>query len=481
MLRLSDLFLNAPDLVITGLSDDSRKVKAGEAFVAVPGAKSNGMAFAAKAVENGAVAIIGEVPRPSELPASVVYWHTDNARHALSVAATKIYPRQPQTVVAITGTSGKSSVADFVRQIFAYCGHASASLGTLGVITSTGATYGSLTTPGPLALHQTLDQLAQSGITHLAMEASSHGIDQRRLDGVRLEAAAFTNLGRDHLDYHGTVEAYRTAKLRLFDTLLPEDGAAVINADGLDAKTFINSVRERHMPLITTGYQGEGLTLLETRLAGFSQHLVFRYRGKVHEVLLPLAGAFQVENALVAAGLALATGEEPTAVFKALESLKGVSGRLERVAEVNGALCIVDYAHKPEALDHALRALRPFASGKLICVFGCGGDRDTGKRPIMGHIAAQNADLVIVTDDNPRSENPASIRSGILQAARDAQEIPDRAQAIVHAVNLLQKGDVLIVAGKGHETGQIIGDQVLPFSDQEEIVKAVASIRGPKP
>jgi UDP-N-acetylmuramoyl-L-alanyl-D-glutamate--2,6-diaminopimelate ligase len=478
MISLASLFPGAPDIVVTGLTADSRSVYSGNVFVAVPGVKIDGAAFIEQALAQGAAVIVGEKPRPPTLPDHISYIQVLDARQTLSQAAAKFYPCQPQTIVAVTGTSGKSSVADFVRQIFAFCGHASASLGTLGIITSTGASYGSLTTPGPVALHQTLDHLAKEGITHLAMEASSHGIDQRRLDGVRLKAAAFTNLGRDHLDYHGTMEAYQAAKLRLFDTLLPDGASAVINADGSYAEAFIASARSRKVPLVTTGYQGETLTLLEARLSGFSQHLVVRYRDKIHELLLPLAGAFQVENALLAAGLALAVGEDEALVFKALGKLKGVSGRLERVAEINGALCIVDYAHKPEALDHALRALRPFARRKLICVFGCGGDRDAGKRPIMGHIAVTNADLVIVTDDNPRSENPASIRSAILEAAEGAREIPDRAEAIAEATRILQPGDVLIVAGKGHETGQIVGDQVLPFSDHEEIQKAVSLIKG---
>jgi UDP-N-acetylmuramoyl-L-alanyl-D-glutamate--2,6-diaminopimelate ligase len=376
----------------------------------------------------------------------------------------------------VTGTSGKSSVADFTRQLFAALGSPAASIGTLGVITSRGGAYGSLTTPDPLTLHETLSRLAEEGITRLAMEASSHGIEQRRLDGVRLSAAAFTNLGRDHLDYHGTPEVYLAAKLRLFETLLPQGAPAVINADGAEARAFIEAARHRGARVLTTGRGGETLKLLAAAPVGFEQHLTVLAGEHRIEVRLPLAGSFQVENALVAAGLVLAIegigrSEE---VLAAISHLQGVSGRLERVGEVNGALCVVDYAHKPDALDHALQALRPFASGRLICIFGCGGDRDRGKRPIMGRIAVTKADRVIVTDDNPRSEDPAAIRAEILAEAPGAIEIGDRREAIARAVSDLSPGDVLVVAGKGHETGQIVGDRTLPFSDQDEIRAAIA-------
>jgi UDP-N-acetylmuramoyl-L-alanyl-D-glutamate--2,6-diaminopimelate ligase len=329
-------------------------------------------------------------------------------------------------------------------------------------------------------LHESFERLAKDGVTRLAMEASSHGIDQRRLDGVRLHAAGFTNLGRDHLDYHATTEAYAAAKLRLFDTLLPADAPAIVNADGSYADVFLQGVRSRGLELITTGSQGETIRLVEARAEGFAQALSIEAYGQTVRTTLPLLGAFQVENALVAAGLVLAVEGEGRAaeVFEGFKTLKGVSGRLEQVGEVDGAICIVDYAHKPDALAHVLDALRPFVKGKLVCVVGCGGDRDRGKRPLMGRIAADKADAVIVTDDNPRSEDPAAIRAEVMKGAPGAREIGDRAQAIRTAVNELRGGDILVVAGKGHETGQIIGDRTLPFSDHDEVRAAIAERQG---
>lgn len=491
MTTLGELFPEAAggahsSLAVTGLASDSRKVVPGAVFVAVPGTKADGMSFAAQAVAAGATAIVGEAERPSSLDERVAYIRVPDVRRALALAAARLYPRQPEAIVAITGTSGKSSVADFVRQLFAAAGRRSASLGTLGVITSEGAAYGSLTTPDPLALHGTLDRLAAEGITHLAMEASSHGIEQRRLDGVRLKAGGFTNLGRDHLDYHLTTEAYRDAKLRLFETLLEPDATAVINADGALAEPFLEAAAERGLKLMTTGHAGHSLTLASVREEGLSRKLTIALnlpeRGvrEQLEVMFPLIGAFQIENALLAAGLVIAGAPEadPRLVVYALAGLKGVPGRLENVGEVKGAICIVDYAHKPEALEQVLDALRPFAKGRLICVFGCGGDRDKGKRPIMGRIAAEKADIVIVTDDNPRSEPPAAIRAEILAAAPGAREIGHRTLAIHTAVRELRSGDVLVVAGKGHETGQIVGDRTLPFSDHEVLRAAIAEISG---
>ncbi|SCY68810.1 UDP-N-acetylmuramoyl-L-alanyl-D-glutamate--2,6-diaminopimelate ligase [Microvirga guangxiensis] len=484
-IRLNDLLPEADglpeaSLSVTGIAADSRKVVQGSAFFAVPGTKVDGMSFVPQAVASGAVAIVGEAERPADLSANVAYVRVSDVRKALSQAASRFYPRQPEKVVAVTGTSGKSSVADFTRQLFAALGYKSASLGTLGVITSDGAAYGSLTTPDPISLHQTLDKLAGDGVTRLAMEASSHGIDQRRLDGVRLSAAGFTNLGRDHLDYHNTTEAYAAAKMRLFDTLVPSDAPAIINADGPYADVFQHGVRNRGLTMHTTGSSGETLHLIEARPEGFKQALTIEAFGKRFDTTLPLLGAFQVENALVAAGLVLAVEGEGRAaeVFEGFKTLKGVSGRLEQVGEVDGAICIVDYAHKPDALAHVLDALRPFTKGRLVCILGCGGDRDKGKRPLMGRIANDNADIVIVTDDNPRSEDPAAIRAEVLKGAPRAREIGDRALAIRTAVKELQKGDILVVAGKGHETGQIIGDRTLPFSDHDEVRAAIAERQG---
>jgi UDP-N-acetylmuramoyl-L-alanyl-D-glutamate--2,6-diaminopimelate ligase len=402
------------------------------------------------------------------------YIRVADARAALSRAAARFFPRQPEKIVAVTGTSGKTSVADFTRQIFAHCGFSAASLGTIGVVKPSGAVYGSLTTPDPLTLHKTLDALAGEGVTHLAMEASSHGLDQRRLEGVRLCAAGFTNLSRDHLDYHADLEAYFSAKLRLFAELLPDDATAVVAADGAFSGRVIETCRQRGIKTFTVGAKGQGLRLADVRAENFDQRLTLVHEGVERKIRLPLAGAFQAENALVAAGLALAAGAPAQAVFAALEQLKGAPGRLERVGEKNGAPVFVDYAHKPDALEKALAALRPFARNRLIVVFGCGGDRDAGKRPLMGEIAVRGADLAIVTDDNPRGEAPASIRAQILARAPGAREIAGRAQAIRAAVAALGEGDALLIAGKGHETGQIVAGKILPFSDHEEARAALA-------
>ncbi len=484
---LASLFPDAgvADRPVTAITADSRQVSSGSVFFAIPGTRADGRLFAAEAAAAGAVAVVGEGDRPTDLPAETAWIAVPDARRALSLAAARVSGRQPETVVAVTGTSGKSSVADFVRQILLKIGRESASLGTVGIVTNKGASYGSLTTPDPVTLHETLARLADDGITDLAMEASSHGIEQCRLDGVELAAAGFTNLGRDHLDYHPTIEAYLEAKLRLFTTLLPKGRPAIVNADGAYAERVVGTADAAGHDIRTTGRAGAYIRLEDARPEGFSQALTLRGPGRngetTYTVRLPLVGGFQVENALVAAGLALATpggAADPAGVFAALESLTGVPGRMERIGEANGGLCLVDYAHKPEALEHVLTALRPFAGGRLVLVFGCGGDRDTGKRPIMGEIAQRLADRVIVTDDNPRTEEPAAIRSAILARAPGAEEIGDRAEAIRTAVRDLQPGDVLVVAGKGHETGQIVGNRVLPFSDHDAVRAAIAGLQG---
>jgi UDP-N-acetylmuramoyl-L-alanyl-D-glutamate--2,6-diaminopimelate ligase len=322
-------------------------------------------------------------------------------------------------------------------------------------------------------LHRSLDQLARDDVTHLVLEASSHGLDQFRLDGVRIAAGAFTNISRDHLDYHPTFEAYLAAKLRLFSDLVQPRGAAVIVADHDHANAAIAAAKQRRLRLLTVGRRGEGIRLIDSAVDGFAQVMKVTYGGTDYTVKLPLVGSFQVENALAAAGLAIATGSDPRAVFAALESLKGAKGRLDFAGEQDGAPIFVDYAHKPDALAKALEALRPYASRRLIVVFGCGGDRDAGKRPMMGAIAAEKADRVIVTDDNPRSEEPAAIRAAILKAAPGAIEIGDRGEAIARSIADLRRGDVLLIAGKGHETGQIVGNQTLPFSDHEAVAAAL--------
>ena len=468
-------------IAVSGLTADSRKVAPGWVFVAVPGTVADGKIFAAKAALAGAAAVVGEGERPADLPSATPWVAVADARRALALAAARLSGRQPETVVAVTGTSGKSSVADFVRQILARLGRDAASLGTVGIVTNRGAVYGSLTTPDPVTLHQTLARLAEDGITELAMEASSHGIEQRRLDGVRLAAAGFTNLGRDHLDYHPTIQDYLAAKLRLFTTLLPAGCPAIVNADGAYAQDVVAAAEEAGHAVRTTGRAGSLIRLVSAETQGFAQVLRLEAAGRARSVRLPLVGGFQVENALLAAGLVLATppgAADPDGVFAALDHLTGVPGRMERIGEANGALCLVDYAHKPEALEGVLTALRPFASGRLVVVFGCGGDRDRGKRPVMGEIAARLADTVIVTDDNPRGEVPAAIRAAILAAAPRAREIGDRAEAIREAVAALAPGDVLVVAGKGHETGQIVGDRTLPFSDHDVLRGAIADVRG---
>jgi UDP-N-acetylmuramoyl-L-alanyl-D-glutamate--2,6-diaminopimelate ligase len=459
---------------ISGLTADSREVQPGWLFAALPGAKADGARFVPDAIAKGAVAILFERGTNLVVPEGVALLSSTAPRHSLAKMAARFYPGQPKTVVAVTGTSGKTSVADFTRQIFAALGRKAASLGTIGVVKPDGSVYGSLTTPDPIALHRTLAELAAEGVTHLAFEASSHGLDQHRLDGVRIQAAAFTNLGRDHLDYHPDMEAYLAAKLRLFDELLPASGTAVVNGDVAEAERVMAAARNRGVAIISVGQAGETLKLEELAADGFAQRMRIRHAGKVYDVRLPLLGAYQASNALLAAGLAIASGEAADRVFIALETLKGVKGRLEIAGEASGGLVVIDYAHKPDALGAALDALRPFALGKLVCVFGCGGDRDKGKRPIMGRIAAEKADTVIVTDDNPRSEKPEAIRAEILAGAPGAIEIGDRAEAIRTAVRRLARGDVLLVAGKGHETGQIVGSKVLPFSDHEAVRAALA-------
>ena len=462
---------------IAGLTADSRKTTPGSLFAALSGTKADGARYIADAVAKGAVAVLAaenaEVPEGIAVPVL----RAKEPRAALAHVAAAFHGAQPETIVAVTGTSGKTSVAEFTRQILASLGRQAASLGTIGVVTHGGAVYGTLTPPEPITLHATLAELAREGVTHVAMEASSHGLDQHRLDGVRLSAAAFTNLGRDHMDYHPTVDHYLGAKLRLFTELLQPGQAAVVNVDGAFSREVVTAAMRRGLEVMTVGRRGALLHLGPVRMEGFAQVLNIEHLGRTGAVRLPLVGAYQVENALTAAGLAIAAGGPVDEVLGALENLKGVPGRLEIVGEAKGGLAIVDYAHKPEALAAALDGVRPFVTGKLICVFGCGGNRDKGKRPIMGQIASEKADVVIVTDDNPRSEVPANIRAEILAGAKGAREVGDRAEAIRTAVALMGKGDVVLIAGKGHETGQIVGDKVLPFSDQEETRKALEETR----
>lgn len=462
-------------LAVTGISADSRSVKPGYLFAAVRGTSQDGLAFLPQAIARGAIAVLAEGEPPAPLPDNVALITVPNVRQALALAAAKFYPRQPATIAAVTGTSGKTSVAAFTRQIWTALGHAAASIGTLGVVTPAGEEYGALTTPDPVELHRIVDRIAGDGITHLAIEASSHGLDQHRLDGLRVGIAGFTNISRDHLDYHGTLEAYLRAKLILFRNLVASDGVAVIAIDHAFATEVVDAARGRGLRIIAVGRAARDIRLIKSAIDGFSQVLTIEYEGMGYQVRLPLVGTFQVENALIAAGQAIAGGSGPAAVFAALEGLVGAKGRLELVGRKFGAPIFVDYAHKPDALAKALDALRPYVSRNLVVVFGAGGDRDPGKRPLMGAIAAEKADRVIVTDDNPRSEDPGAIRAAILGGAPDAEEIGDRHEAIRRAVADLESGDVLVIAGKGHETGQTIGKETVPFSDHDAVRDALAA------
>jgi UDP-N-acetylmuramoyl-L-alanyl-D-glutamate--2,6-diaminopimelate ligase len=472
----ADIEAGYADLEVGGVTADSRTVKRGDVFVAIAGNKTDGLRFVEGALAAGAVAILAERSPEASLPNGIASVRVGNARCALALMADKLYPRQPQTIAAVTGTSGKTSVAAFTRQIWTALGHRAASIGTIGIVSPRGETYGSLTTPDPVALHRSLDALAGEGVTHLAIEASSHGLDQYRLDGLRIAVGAFTNITRDHLDYHASFAAYLAAKLRLFEALLEPGAAAVIDVDHEHADRVVAAAEMRGLSIISVGRRGSGIRLAESVIEGFSQTLRLEHRGKNFQVRLPLVGEFQVENALVAAGLAIATGGDSASVFSALEHLTGAKGRLELVGTNRNAPIFVDYAHKPDALAKALDALRPYAAGRLVVVFGAGGDRDRGKRPLMGAVAAAKAERVIVTDDNPRSEDAAAIRAAILAQAPGAVEIGDRREAIRSAIAALRPGDVLLIAGKGHETGQIIGDRVVPFSDHEAVAAALKEL-----
>ncbi|MCJ8518423.1 UDP-N-acetylmuramoyl-L-alanyl-D-glutamate--2,6-diaminopimelate ligase [Pseudorhizobium tarimense] len=458
------------DIEIAGLTSNSRKAAPGMLFAAMAGTKADGAQFVADAANKGALAAVAGAPVEAQIPVLVV----SNPRRFLALAAARFHGAQPQTMVAVTGTAGKTSVASFTRQIWAHAGMAAAQIGTTGVVSPTRNEYGSLTTPDPVALHALLAELAAEGVTHAAMEASSHGLDQSRLDGVRLAAAGFTNLGRDHMDYHPTVERYMAAKMRLFDSLLPKGAPAVTFSDDEWSAEAIRVAKASGLDVKTVGRRGDYLSLKRVEHFRHKQMAEIHVGDEIFEVDIPLAGDFQVANALVAAGLAISTGTPAAVAMAALEKLQGAAGRLELVGQTKqGALAYVDYAHKPDALQNVLASVRPFTTGRVVVVFGCGGDRDKGKRPIMGDIATRFADVVIVTDDNPRSEVPEVIRSEIMAAAPGAMEIGDRAEAIRHAVGILNSGDTLIVAGKGHEEGQTIGDRVLPFSDHVEVRKAL--------
>jgi UDP-N-acetylmuramoyl-L-alanyl-D-glutamate--2,6-diaminopimelate ligase len=455
-----------PDVEIKGLSRDTRDLKPGALFAAIPGDKIDGNTFIPEALKKGAAAILAATGTsiPQNTPAA---FHAE-PRKALSQMAARFYPEQPGTIAAITGTSGKTSVAQFTRQIWQAMGHRSAAIGTLGIIGDDIDRYGSLTTPDAISLHQDMQMLVKKkNITHAAIEASSHGLHQYRLDGLKLKLAAFTNLSRDHLDYHKDMQEYFTAKQRLFREVLPESGTAVVNKDIPEYEALAEILKSRKIKMLSFGTKDADLCLTSTTDDPRGQILDFTIHGRKQAVLVKLSGAFQGMNVLCATALAIAGGEETARVVGSLPLLQGVRGRMETVGSYRDARVIVDYAHKPDALENVLRALRPATKGRLVALFGCGGMRDKGKRPIMGAIAEKLADIVIVTDDNPRMEDPAVIRKEVLQGCPKATEVPGRAEAIAHALSLLQAGDTLVIAGKGHEQGQIVGTEVLPFDDAE--------------
>ena len=475
-MRLTELMAGDPkyrpdpdqDPEITGMTADSRKVDHGYLFAAFKGFSRDGRSFIHDALKKGAAAILTEPDTPRPAGVTVPFIPADDPRYRYAKLAAKFYGRQPKTVAAVTGTNGKTSVTHFTKSMWDALGHGAGSIGTLGTHAKGIHIPELRTTPDPVSLHQTLADLADHDITHLAMEASSHGLHQYRLDGVRVSVAAFTNLSRDHLDYHGTEEAYFTAKSRLFKEILIPEGTAVINADIPRFAPLAEICKARGIKVISYGRDGKDIRLKTVRPAANGIFMEVEIGRRTYPVQLPLIGVFQVMNALAALGIVIAGGEPVETAMAVLETLTGVRGRMEVVGTVRGAGVIVDYAHTPDALITVLAAARPHCSGRLICVFGCGGDRDIGKRPLMAKAVRRLADIGILTDDNPRTEDPARIRADAKAAFPDVIEIADRRAAIRHAVGDLQQGDLLIIAGKGHETVQIIGTEAVHFDDAEE-------------
>jgi len=463
---------------IAGLTADSREVRKGFLFAALPGTRLDGAQFIQAAIAKGAAAVLVSRGGGAGDDIAVPVVEDADPRRALALMAARFYGSQPETAAAVTGTNGKTSVVSFLRQIWRGLGFQAASLGTVGLMGPHGEHPLAHTTPDPVTLHRLLAEIAAEGVSHIALEASSHGLQQRRLDGVVLKAAAFTNISRDHLDYHADFEEYLAQKRRLFDELLPEGAAAVVNADALHAEVFCEAARVRGARLITVGRKGRELTLEAAEMDGLGQRLTIGRGGESIEVRLPLVGAFQASNALVAAGLAAGCGAEAAEVLPLLASLEGARGRLDLAGTTaQGAPVYIDYAHTPDALASALDALRPYARSRLIVVFGCGGDRDAGKRPLMGAVAGDRADLVFVTDDNPRGEAAEAIRAEIMKSVPEACEVAGRAEAIAAAIAAAGEGDVVLIAGKGHETGQIIGERVIPFSDHEAVGAVLGEAR----
>ncbi|WDI30389.1 UDP-N-acetylmuramoyl-L-alanyl-D-glutamate--2,6-diaminopimelate ligase [Hyphococcus flavus] len=461
----------SPDPVIAGLTADSRAVTRGFLFAALPGVNFDGAKFIPQAEENGACAVLARPGVASRLPIVV----DTEPRKRLSQMAARFYPRQPQTIAGITGTNGKTSTARFTAQIWQRLGKVSGSLGTLGAQAENYDRNLIHTTPDPVMLHQTLQEMADEGVTHLAMEVSSHGLVQNRADGVKFKIAAFTNITQDHLDYHASFNEYFAAKARLFDELVSDEGVVVVNADGEGAEEIVNLVKKRGLRVITTGVKGESVQITEAvpQLSGLNLSIVVD--GKTYVVTTPLIGAFQAENVALAVGVAMASGAGAGDIIPLLEYITGAPGRMQMVSSINGAGVYVDYAHTPDAVATALKAIRPHAKGRVVTIIGAGGDRDKAKRPLMGAAAFENADTVIVTDDNPRNEGPAAIRKQVMEGCPDAQEIGDREEAIAAGVAMLKDGDVLLILGKGHETGQVVGDKILPFDDAEVASRAIAN------
>lgn len=466
-MQLSQLINAGYDIGVEGLTADSRKVRPGFLFAALPGNKVDGKDYIADALMHGASAILAKTGTKLPDGAKATLIESDNPRKELAYLACEFYRLQPNVIAAVTGTSGKTSTVSFTQQLWTLFGITqSASLGTLGMRAPGMVTAGSLTTPDTVSLHAALADLAAAEVTHLAMEASSHGLDQYRLDGVRISAAGYTNLSRDHLDYHASMEEYVLAKARLFTEVLSRNGVAVLNANDEYFERLSALCQKNGHKVISYGEKGEDIKILERSLVPTGQFLRLKVFGHDYEVTIPLVGQFQVMNALCALGLVLAGDGDAQCVVPLLGQLRGVPGRLELVSgHPKGAAIYVDYAHKPAAVEAVLNTLRPHTDGRLVCLIGCGGDRDAGKRPIMGRIASGLSDLVVVTDDNPRSEDPESIRAAVMEGAPDATEIAGRRKAIEWAIGQLKKGDVLVIAGKGHEQGQIIGDVVEPFDD----------------
>ncbi len=476
----------AEKMEIQGLTADSRKVEPGFIFAALSGEKTDGGKFIMDAIEKGATAIIASksdksfkegMPLQVDL-SKIVVIETENPRLVFAQITAKFYSYQPEFIVAITGSNGKTSTAHFTRQIWQRMNRTAASLGTIGV-DAPGIINkaGSLTTPDPVTLHNELKELEASGVTHIALEASSHGLDQYRLDGVKIKAAGFSNLTRDHMDYHKTMENYKLAKQRLFSEILENDGVAILNADVPEFKEFKQICDDNGKKVLSYGYKGLDINIVKREALPSGQYVELKVLGELYKMEIPLIGEFQLYNALCALGLVLSEKLENPAhhmeSVTALEKLQTVRGRLEYAGSKNGAAIYVDYAHTPDGLVNVLKALRPHTKGKLHTIIGCGGDRDKGKRPEMGKAANDLADVIIVTDDNPRSEDPAKIRKSALKACPKGIEVADRKKAIIHAVNELKKGDILVITGKGHEQGQIIGNEIIPFDDVEEVKKAI--------